>query len=102
MKYELYPPFHGDYKRLSEEEWRLFRAAVEELNRAYARHTGPGIPRWPRSLRIKPVASAPGIWELTWSFASPDGRATFEFITIEGELAIRWRRIGGHRIFEEP
>ena len=102
MKYELHPPFHGDYKRLSEEERRLFRAAVEELNRAFARHTGSGFPQWPKSLRIKPIAGAPGIWELTWSFAGPDGRATFEFITIEGELAIRWRRVGGHRIFEEP
>jgi len=43
MKYELHPPFHGDYKRLSEEERRLFRAAVEELTRAYARHTGSGL-----------------------------------------------------------
>lgn len=75
---------------------------MEELNQVYARHTGPGLPQWPRSLRIKPLAGAPGIWELTWSFAGPDGRATFEFVTIEGELAIRWRRIGGHRIFQEP
>jgi hypothetical protein len=39
---------------------------------------------------------------MTWSFAGPDGRATFEFITIDGEPAIRWRRIGGHEIFAEP
>lgn len=27
MKYELYPPFLGDYQRLSGDERRLFRAA---------------------------------------------------------------------------
>ena len=39
---------------------------------------------------------------MTWSFAEPDGRATFEFVEIEGELAIRWRRIGTHEIFGRP
>jgi hypothetical protein len=42
------------------------------------------------------------IWEMTWSFSGPDGRATFEFITVDGELAIRWRRIGDHQIYENP
>ena len=37
---------------------------------------------------------------MTWSFAGPDGRATFEWILIDGELAIRWRRIGGHEVFD--
>ena len=32
----------------------------------------------------------------------PDVRATFEWTHIEGDLAIRWRRIGGHRIFKNP
>jgi hypothetical protein len=39
---------------------------------------------------------------LTWSFSGPDGRATFEFVTIDGELGILWRRIGDHRIFMRP
>ncbi|MFO7531790.1 MAG: hypothetical protein R6W93_04960 [Candidatus Limnocylindrales bacterium] len=43
-----------------------------------------------------------GVWEMTWSFAGPDGRATFEWIEIDGERAIRWRRIGGHEIFGRP
>ncbi|MCL5265766.1 MAG: hypothetical protein M1343_11370 [Chloroflexi bacterium] len=42
------------------------------------------------------------IWEMTWSFSGPDGRATFELASIDGEPAIRWRRIGNHRIFREP
>ena len=48
------------------------------------------------------MTNAPGIWEMTWSFAGPDGRATFEWIRIAGEPGIRWRRIGGHAIFGQP
>jgi hypothetical protein len=45
----------------------------------------------------------PNIWEMTWSFAGPDGRATFQFLDLgDGEFAIRWRRIGGHAVFGEP
>lgn len=39
---------------------------------------------------------------MTWSFSGPDGRATFEWIQIDGERAIRWRRGGGHNIFNDP
>jgi hypothetical protein len=39
---------------------------------------------------------------MTWSFSGPDGRATFEWIRIEGQLAVRWRRIGGHAVFKKP
>jgi hypothetical protein len=48
------------------------------------------------------MRAAPGIFEMTWSFASPDGRATFEILTIDGEARIRWRRIGDHGVFREP
>lgn len=40
--------------------------------------------------------------EMTWSFASPDGRATFEFLTVDGELCVRWRRVGDHDAFKNP
>ncbi len=39
---------------------------------------------------------------MTWSCTEPDGRATFEWDQIEGEPAIRWRRIGTHAIFPDP
>jgi hypothetical protein len=39
---------------------------------------------------------------MTWRFAEPDGRATFEWIEVDGELAVLWRRIGGHEIFGRP
>lgn len=40
--------------------------------------------------------------EVTFRFAGPDIRATFEWTRIDGELAVRWRRIGGHRVFQKP
>src|SRR5205814_116902 len=52
--------------------------------------------------RVQAVRGVPGVWELTWSFAGPAGRATFELIAVDGEPAIRWRRVGGHEIFREP
>ncbi len=61
----------------------------------------PGTP-WPKALRVKAVQGTQGIWEMTWSFTGPDGRATFEWVTIGGKPAIRWRRVGGHAIFSEP
>ncbi|PWJ45552.1 hypothetical protein SAMN06264364_1553 [Quadrisphaera granulorum] len=39
---------------------------------------------------------------MTWSFASPDGRATFSFQQIDGELQVLWRRIGTHTIYKSP
>lgn len=57
---------------------------------------------WPTSLRVKSVRSAPGILEMTWSFASPDGRGTFELVTVDGERRVRWRRVGDHAVFQDP
>jgi hypothetical protein len=39
---------------------------------------------------------------MTRSFSGPDGRATFEYVEIDEELGIRWRRVGGHDIFKTP
>jgi hypothetical protein len=76
-------------------------AAIRAINRAYA-SSDRWPPRWPANLRIRLLSGHPGIWEMTWSFAGPDGRATFEIVDVDGEPAIRWRRIGGHEIFAEP
>jgi hypothetical protein len=62
----------------------------------------PVTTAWPTSLRVKDVEGAPGLWEMTWSLAGPDGRAKFEWIEIDGEPAIRWRCIGGHAILGAP
>ncbi len=55
---------------------------------------------------MKAVVGARGIFEMTWKFAGPDGRATWEWCTVVAEgrnyPAIRWRRIGIHAIFGDP
>ena len=103
MKWETTPAFDADLRRLSEDELKLFRKVVRDsfVSAAERRAASPAAP-WPKSLRVKDVEGAPGIWEMTWSFAGPDGRATFEWITIDGEQAVRWRRVGGHEILNDP
>jgi hypothetical protein len=103
VKYQVTPAFEGDWARLSDTERALFRAVVaDDFHPTCERRIVDQTASWPSRLRIKSVAGAPGIWEMTWSFAGPEGRATFEWIQIGGEPGIRWRRIGGHAIFGEP
>lgn len=103
MKFETTPPFDSDYRRLKREHADAFKQVVKEkfaaACEAYAQNPNSA---WPAALRVKSVRAAPGILEMTWSFASPDGRATFELITVEGELLCRWRRVGDHGVFKSP
>lgn len=87
---------------MSPGERSLFRQAVREINDVYAARGDHPLPHWPAKLRIRRLGDATGIWEMTWSFAGPAGRATFEIVEINGEPAIRWRRVGGHDIFRSP
>lgn len=107
MRFETTHSFEADYKKLSDPEKGLFREAVRKFNTACdAAFAGGERPRWPKGLRVKDVEGAPGIWEMTWSFSVPDGRATWEWTTgrVDGEAVpvVRWRRIGGHAIFRKP
>lgn len=107
MRFETTHSFERDYKKLTDPQRRLFRRAVGKFSRSCdAALARGGKPAWPKSLRVKDVEGAPGVWEMTWSFSGPDGRATWEWTTIEigGEAvpAIRWRRIGDHSIFDHP
>jgi hypothetical protein len=94
--YEASGEFLRDYKRLTKQERAAFRRAVdkfkEDLQGASFR----------RSLRIKRMVAAPGIFEMTWE--GSDGWATFQFgpEVVPGEPHIIWRRIGGHDIFGKP
>lgn len=103
MKFETTPAFDSDYRRLKREHAAAFKKIVREKFApacdAYAKD--PATP-WPAALRVKSVRSAPGVLEMTWSFASPDGRATFELVTVDGELRCRWRRVGDHDVFTQP
>jgi hypothetical protein len=108
MKFELTELFKADYQRLAENEREMFRAAARGFNAACDRFLETKNPSaWPANLRVKAVANAPGIFEMTWSFSGPDGRATWEWTTTidaEGQSwpAVRWRRLGTHRIFRQP
>lgn len=90
------PRFDRDWKALTAAEQRRFRRVIsEEFVPDLARD------RFRPGLRVKPVQSAPGAWEMTWA---PDGRATFEYGSSQrpGEPHIIWRRIGGHAVFRSP
>lgn len=102
MKYERTEHFKRDYRRLSRVEQDEFkRVVLEEFAPAAERHVdNPSA--WPKRLRVKDVEGAPGVWEMTWSFTDPDGRATFEWAGFDGETGIRWRRVGSHSIFGDP
>lgn len=103
MKFERTPQFDADLRRLSDTEYTLFRqVARDDFSPACDRYAADASKAWPKRLRIKPVQGTKGILEMTWSFAGPDGRATFQLVTIGGELRIRWRRVGGHAIFRSP
>ena len=103
MKFERTPAFDRDLEKLGPAHEERFRRIVRETFAPAAERLAadPGA-RWPASLRVKPMKGAPGIWEMTWSFSGPDGRATFEWVRIAGEPAIRWRRVGDHGIFTRP
>ncbi|MBJ7609126.1 MAG: hypothetical protein JF887_06805 [Candidatus Dormibacteraeota bacterium] len=103
MKFSTAPAFDGDWRRLSAGEQALFRTALHDhfIPACDARAQDPIRP-WPRGLRVKSLKGAAGIMEMTWSFSGPDGRATFEWRTIDGQPMIRWRRVGGHDIFDKP
>lgn len=102
MKFDVEDDFVADYRRLNNEERALFRDAIRQINDAYDRRGDQPFPRWSTSLRIRRMRDVRGVWEMTWSFAGPDGRATFSLIDADGEVILKWRRIGDHRIFERP
>jgi hypothetical protein len=103
VRFEQTARFEADLRRLSSSEFRLFRQLVQEkFAPACERRRQNPSARWPAILRVKSVQGRPGVWEMTWSFSGPDGRATFEWLTIDGESRIRWRRVGGHDIFRAP
>lgn len=102
MKYVVLDSFRADYQRLTDAQRALFKAALAVFVAACDRYAANPASPWPSSLRVKSVERAPGILEMTWSFSGPDGRATFEWVQLEGELAVRWRRVGSHRIFRAP
>lgn len=101
MKFQTTPAFDRDFKRLSEGHRKKFRQLVPAFNAAAERAAVGDDKPWPKGMRVKPVKSAKGVWELTWSMKDPDGRATWEWVEIDGEPAIRWRRVGDHSVVDK-
>jgi hypothetical protein len=93
VKYVVLDSFRADYRRLSPGEQALFRKALPEFVAACERFAAEASIARPASRRVNRFG-APGIWEMTWSFSGPDGRAT---ANRSGSRAAsdRWRRIGG-------
>ena len=102
MKFEVTDAFRADRRRLSQSERGRLAEVLPRFVAACDRYAADPASAWPSSLRVKDVEGAPGVFEMKWSFSGPDGRATFEWIEIEGELAVRWRRIGTHDILGNP
>ena len=103
MRYERTESFKRDYRKLSEDVCEEFREVVaKQFVPALERRASEPGRAWPGALRVKDVEGAPGVWEMTWSFTDPDGRATWEWVEIDGEIGIRWRRVGSHAIFRDP
>jgi hypothetical protein len=103
VKFETTPSFDADYRRLKAEHRTTFRDVVKtKFVPACDAYAADPATTWPQSLRVKSVQGAPNVLEMTWLFSSPDGRATFEFVTVNGELRCRWRRVGDHDVFKSP
>jgi hypothetical protein len=90
------PRFGADFDQLTSAQQAAFLATVAQfvedlrLGRQFR-----------RSLRVKGVKGAPGVFEMTWA---PNGRATFRFgePVRDGEPHVIWRRVGTHAIFSQP
>ncbi len=107
MRFATQKYFDRDWARLKPEHQRQFIAVVREKFipscDAWAQAADDGLPYvWPKSLRVSPIVNGGGIMEMTWSFASPDGRATFHIAAEDGQWICYWRRIGDHGVFRIP
>lgn len=110
MRVDVTQSFLADYHKLSPAEKEMFKAASLEFSKACDAYVTSNTPS-PGSLRVFPVQGAPGIFEMTWSFSGPDGRATWQWdhITVKvkdgpdvRQPSVLWRRIGLHAIFSNP
>ena len=85
-----------DFDSLSADQKAAFLTAVAQFVEDLRRGEG-----FRKGLRVKGAKGASGIFEMIWA---DDGRATFEYgdPVSEGEAHIIWRRIGAHKILNQP
>lgn len=98
MRYQTTAAFDRALGKLPREHRQLFITAVRnQLLPALADGAHRGEVPWPVRLRIHKIDQA---YSLTWSFASPDGRALFVIgPDAEGEPTLTWLAIGYHDIY---
>lgn len=102
MRYRTTPAFDRDYRGLPPAHRAAFRAAASAFNEAAERAARGEDRPWPNGLRVKRVRGTDDVWEMTWSMRDPDGRATWQWTTVDGDPAVLWRRLGDHAIFDRP
>ena len=105
MRYQWTESFARDFRGMAPEHQELFLRLIPEFSDACDRWIGENT-GFPGKFRVSPLQGAPGIFEMTWSFAGLDGRATWMWSSIVRDgvhvPVVVWRRIGTHRIYREP
>lgn len=104
MKYRTLDSFANDFKRLKVEHQTTFKTIVRAAARdAWAvSQVSQESYVWPKSLRVSQLVNGNGVMEMTWSFTSPDGRATFRLLRENDEWICEWRRVGDHGVYRAP
>jgi len=87
--------FRREFRRLDPARQRAFLAMVERFVNSLARG------QFEPTLRVKRVQGTRDVWEISWA---PDGRATFSYgpEVRTGQAHVIWRRVGTHRVLEDP
>jgi hypothetical protein len=102
VKYRTTAAFDRDFARLPREHRAMFLTTLREhFLPAITDGAFSGMSPWPRRLRIHRLTGS-GLYSLTWSFSSPDGRATLDLQDAGDEPILVWRRIGNHDIYDRP
>ena len=98
MRYLTTAGFDIALAKLPREHRQLFITAVRSfLLPALDAGAHRGETPWPKRLRVHKIGE---MYSLTWSFASPDGRALFTIgPDFDGEPLLTWLAIGDHDIY---
>ncbi len=102
--YEMTQRFKNDLRDLTSTQKALVRKARREFVQCLKTWEDDGcvgVPRFPKSLGVKPVHGVSGIMEFAWD---DDGRATWEIGVQQRprKMHVIWRRIGTHAIYKQP
>ena len=93
--------FRRDWNRLTGTQQEHLRDARNSLVADLKEMEAGRRSSFRRSLRVKRVRAAPGVFEMWWA---PDGRATFSWgeEKLPGQRHVIWRRCGDHEILKRP